>query len=233
MRTLFLSALGFSLAAHGAIAMAIPRAHAGSLAPAAVAEVTVDLVAEPPPPVPDVTPTPVQHAVTYVASARRAVVSPMSRHQDVAPPPPASAPGALAVASAALPRFSLVVGSAETTGGVVITGGVGQGTPTAAPAAAVDTLDDKGVSVPAYLVSSGRPEYPSEARAAGIEGDVPLEIVVDQGGRVVEASLLRRAGHGFDESALRAIRSYRFAPAQRDGVAVRVRMRWTVAFRLE
>jgi TonB family protein len=89
------------------------------------------------------------------------------------------------------------------------------------------------VSVPAYLLSSGRPEYPSEARAARVEADVPLEIVVDERGRVVESTLLRRAGHGFDESALRALQSYRFAPAQRAGVAVRVRMRWTVAFRLE
>jgi protein TonB len=212
--------------------MAIPRAHAGSLAPEPVVEVTVDLVAPEPEPPPLVTP-PAQRAVTYFASVRRgAVVSPVSRHQEVAPVPPASAPSALAVASPALPRFSLVVGSVETTGGVVSTGGVGQATPNATPAAA-DALDDRGASVPAYLVSSGRPEYPSEARSAAIEADVPLEIVVDEGGHVVASDLLHQAGHGFDEAALRAIRNYRFAPAQRDGHPVRVRMRWTVAFRLE
>ena len=45
-------------------------------------------------------------------------------------------------------------------------------------------------------------------------------------------SALRRAGYGLDEAALQAIRAYRFSPALRAGHPVRVRMRWTIQFRL-
>jgi protein TonB len=62
---------------------------------------------------------------------------------------------------------------------------------------------------------------------------LPLEIVVNASGSVVDARLLRHAGYGLDEAALRAIRAYRFAPAQRAGHGVSVRMRWVVDFRLD
>jgi len=44
--------------------------------------------------------------------------------------------------------------------------------------------------------------------------------------------VLRPAGYGLDEEAVRAMRAYRFSPARRDGLPVRVRMPWTVQFRL-
>ena len=89
-----------------------------------------------------------------------------------------------------------------------------------------------GVHVPARLVSSVVASYPMGARADDVEGDVVVEVVLDRGGQVVDARVARSAGHGFDDAALAAIRRYRFSPAQRDGHAVRVRMPWTVQFRL-
>jgi TonB family protein len=228
----FLPLLGFSLAAHGAVAVAIPWGGAGSLV-RAQSEITVDLVPAAPAaePVSEVMP-PVHPVLTYAAHPRSTTVA--RRSEAVAPVGPAPAPVVAAMPSADLPRFSLVVSSADSGGsGTVARAGLAQVAAKAAPAAASDEPEGPRVSVPASLVSSGRPEYPPEARAAAIEADVPLEIVVDEGGRVVESSLLRRAGHGFDESALQAIRTYRFAPAQRDGQPVRVRMRWSVAFRLQ
>ena len=59
-----------------------------------------------------------------------------------------------------------------------------------------------------------------------------LEIVVDAGGHVMDARVTKRAGFGFDDAALAAVRTYRFAPAQHEGRAVGVRMRWSVSFRL-
>jgi protein TonB len=75
--------------------------------------------------------------------------------------------------------------------------------------------------------------YPPEARAQEIETDVRVEVVVDETGRVVAARSLSNAGYGLDDAALRAIRQYRFAPATKDGRPVRIRMRWTVQFRLD
>jgi TonB family protein len=92
------------------------------------------------------------------------------------------------------------------------------------------TLSASQVSVPARLLISVPVAYPPEARAADVEANVAVEIVVDARGRVVEARALAASGYGLDAAALRAVRAYRFSPAQRAGHAVRVRMRWTVLF---
>ncbi|MEO6575623.1 MAG: energy transducer TonB, partial [Polyangiaceae bacterium] len=93
-------------------------------------------------------------------------------------------------------------------------------------------VPEAAVNVPARLVSSAPPIYPAAARAAEVEADVALELVLDSTGHVADAKVTRSAGYGLDRSALDAIRGYRFSPAQKDGRPVRVRMHWTVQFRL-
>jgi TonB family protein len=110
--------------------------------------------------------------------------------------------------------------------------GNGSGNGGGGESAAAVVYSVNAVSAPAKLVSSVTAAYPADARADDVEGDVGLEIVVDVEGRVVDAHVMKRAGHGFDESALVAIRRYRFSAAQREGRNVRVRMPWTVQFRL-
>ena len=95
-----------------------------------------------------------------------------------------------------------------------------------------DVLTEKDVSVSARPVLSSEPPYPSDARRADIEADVPVQILVDTGGRVLEARSLSHHGYGLEEAAVQAIRTWRFSPALRGGHPVRVRMRWTVQFRL-
>lgn len=106
------------------------------------------------------------------------------------------------------------------------------GTPANAADGDSDEVSERDVNVPARLRSSSPLVYPAVARQAEIEIDLPVEIVVDPDGRVAAARALTRAGYGLDEAALRAIREYRFSPALRAGRPVRVRMRWTVQFRL-
>jgi TonB family protein len=109
------------------------------------------------------------------------------------------------------------------------TGGVGTG----ASAGGDDVVvAASSVQVAARLVQSVAAAYPAGARSDDIEGEVGVEIVLDREGRVIEARVVRPAGHGFDEAALKAVRAYRFSPAQREGHTVRVRMPWTVQFRL-
>jgi TonB family protein len=148
---------------------------------------------------------------------------------------------AAAVAEAppsALPTFTIPSGAGRlATSGAVSAVGSGSGAPVAAGAGTGGSADDAvvpaaGVHVAARLVSSVVAAYPAAARSDDVEGDVGVEIVVDREGRVIEARVARPAGHGFDDAALTAIRRYRFSPAQRDGHAVRVRMPWSVQFRL-
>jgi len=94
-------------------------------------------------------------------------------------------------------------------------------------------LPESAVDQPARILSTVPVVYPESARAAGMEADVPLEIVVDGSGRVTSARHLAAQGLGLAEAALKAVRSYRFTPARRAGRTVPVRMRWIVTFRLE
>jgi TonB family protein len=147
---------------------------------------------------------------------------------------------------ASMPTFSMVIGNGGAVSGITgaggQSGGVGTGTAIGTGTGsgggpqgptAEGTLADSMVSEHAHLVSTLQPEYPADARAEGIEARVALEIVVDRSGRVADARVVRGAGHGFDESALGAIKRARFSPARRGENDVRVRMAWTVDFRLE
>lgn len=67
----------------------------------------------------------------------------------------------------------------------------------------------------------------------GVEGTVHLELVVGVSGSVESARLVRGVGYGLDEAALRAARRFRFAAATKGGRPVRVRMGWSMQFRLQ
>jgi TonB family protein len=73
--------------------------------------------------------------------------------------------------------------------------------------------------------------YPPEALRDRLEGTVGLEVVVDEGGHVVDARVVQPAGHGFDEAALAAVRQFVFEPARRDGVPIRSTVQLGYEFR--
>jgi protein TonB len=180
---------------------------------------------------PVVTPDAPARVANVVAKAAAASPSPpraealQHRTEGEAPPSVVTAP------TSAPPRFVMAFGTAATaTEGQSKTGGSGT---TEESGDATETYPESGVSSRARLLAGAPPEYPPAARAAAVEADLPLEIVVNASGSVVDARLLRHAGYGLDEAALRAIRAYRFAPAQRAGHGVSVRMRWVVDFRLD
>jgi periplasmic protein TonB len=145
---------------------------------------------------------------------------------------PAARPAVEAAAVTAAPaRFMLSAGTvatrATTAAAAPTTPGSG-----AAPSGEPAAFGEGDVNVPARLLAASPLVYPPAARQAGIEQDVPVDIVVDAGGRVVSAHAVVRAGYGLDDAAVHAIRDYRFSPAIRDGRPVTVRMRWTVHFQL-
>ncbi len=73
------------------------------------------------------------------------------------------------------------------------------------------------------------PEYPKEAAAAGIEGVVLAEIVIDEQGHVADARIVRSIPM-LDEAALKAVREWRFNPTVVNGRLVPVRMTVNVNF---
>jgi TonB family protein len=77
----------------------------------------------------------------------------------------------------------------------------------------------------------GTPQYPPEARAAGIQGVVIAEVVIDPFGNVTDAKVLRSIPL-LDEPALKAVRDWHYAPTVVNGQPVPVRMTVTVNFTL-
>ncbi len=74
-------------------------------------------------------------------------------------------------------------------------------------------------------------EYPPEAEAAGVQGDVLLSIVVDEQGSVRQAVVLDPGPHpGFAAAALHAIQRFRFRPAEIDGAPAAVEIEYRYAF---
>lgn len=75
-------------------------------------------------------------------------------------------------------------------------------------------------------------QYPEEARAAGIEGRVLVQFVVDERGRVIDPKVVRGLGYGLDAEALRVIQQARFRPGMKQGRSVKVQMSLPITFRL-
>lgn len=76
------------------------------------------------------------------------------------------------------------------------------------------------------------PDYPFSARQAGQEGEVLLDFLVNEQGRVVSVRVLSSTDRLFEEPAMRAVRNWRFEPGRRDGRVVAFRMTVPLVFRL-
>jgi TonB family protein len=73
------------------------------------------------------------------------------------------------------------------------------------------------------------PEYPAEARTAGLSGVVILEATIDPEGAVSDVRILRSV-NGLDEAAMAAVRQWRYTPTLLNGEPVPVIMTVTVNF---
>jgi protein TonB len=170
----------------------------------------------PPPPPPPIAPKP--------KAARPKAV-------EAAPPPPVAAP-APSAASADVPSFGIAMSGGVGLGGVAVPLGDslhGTREPVKRVAQAKTLVEPKKeVAVdecaePASKpkpIEMQKPEYTEEARGAGIEGKVRVELTVAADGSVREAKVLEALGHGLDEAALNAVRAAKFEPALHCGKPV-------------
>lgn len=125
-----------------------------------------------------------------------------------------------------LPDLGLELSGGGGPGGLAIP--VGRGPRDAAPAPVKKTLAAAPVATPTEdlcaeppakpkLLNLPQPAYTDQARAAGIEGKVRVELTVDATGKVVDAKVLSGLGHGLDEAAVAAARAATFEGAVRCG----------------
>lgn len=84
----------------------------------------------------------------------------------------------------------------------------------------------------AKLVFQPKPDYPEGAQEKGIEGTVLLESVIGVDGNVLDAAVRNEADPELANSALDAVRQWRYQPALLNGEPVEVVTTITVNFRL-
>jgi TonB family protein len=83
------------------------------------------------------------------------------------------------------------------------------------------------------ILDMERPEYPEYELAAGIEGDVTLEILVNDGGRVEKVwVLVARGPKSFEKASIQAAEQFRFKPPIVDGRPTAMWIRFQIRFRI-
>jgi TonB family protein len=73
---------------------------------------------------------------------------------------------------------------------------------------------------PAIETTLVDPSVSREEIPAGVEGDVIIEITIDEQGYVTATKLLKAFGYGIDEKILATVRNWHYRPATRDGVPI-------------
>jgi len=77
------------------------------------------------------------------------------------------------------------------------------------------------------------PPYPEEAKKLGIEGTVPLELWIDEKGRVRKVILIESLYPVLDSLAIEMVGQLRFSPAKKLYTPVAVRLFFPFTFTLE
>jgi len=79
-----------------------------------------------------------------------------------------------------------------------------------------------------------KPDYPSIARKAGVEGKVLLTIVIDEEGNVIKADVVFASPAGiFEDAAIKAILQWKYKPAKQRDKPIKVAMGYTMEFTLK
>jgi protein TonB len=82
----------------------------------------------------------------------------------------------------------------------------------------------------ARLISSVPPAYPPLARSQGVEGDITLDALIDETGRVTKIKTIS-GPELLQQAAAAAVRQWKYEPAALDGKAVPMHLTVTVKFR--
>jgi TonB family protein len=73
--------------------------------------------------------------------------------------------------------------------------------------------------------------FPEAAKRSRLQGSVELSFLIDENGQVGELQVLESGGAVFDDAVLETVKSWRYEPATKHGV--RVKMRWVQRFRFQ
>jgi protein TonB len=175
----------------------------------------------PPPPPPQAVPVKVIKPVARLLTqgklmAPRAIPKDVAIFKEAELPPEPAAGGVLGG-----------LGGGDILGG--LGGGSSAGAPPPPPKAAPSRIKLGGQVQAAKIVAQPQPLYPALARQARIQGNVVLHAIIDKDGRVGQLEVV--SGHPLlVQSALDAVKQWRYQPTQLNGDPVEVDTTITVTF---
>lgn len=97
---------------------------------------------------------------------------------------------------------------------------------------AVSVLAD-GKMEPPVPVRTVPPEIPQDFARAGGTGLVTVNFLVDEQGSVQDARVEKTSDPTLDESALKAVRKWKFKPAKKDGTPAPIRVSIPIKFEVQ
>jgi periplasmic protein TonB len=97
--------------------------------------------------------------------------------------------------------------------------------PTPVPVAEGELVALDADVTPPVRIRGGAAPYPEAARVMRQAGTVAVAMIVDEHGSPTELAVVESAGPVLDKAVLDAVRGWRFEPATKAGV--RVKVRWT------
>jgi TonB family protein len=113
--------------------------------------------------------------------------------------------------------LTLALGSLQEQVGVAA-----QGTPAASGSHAQKPIRIGGAVEQANLIQKVQPVYPTAAKAAGVQGKVLFEMVVSKDGVPIDIRVLESPDDELTQSALDAVRQWRYKPTLLNGDAVEI-----------
>lgn len=85
-------------------------------------------------------------------------------------------------------------------------------------------------TVPPILISRVIPRYPKAAKSTHVEGNVVIEMTINQKGAVTNARVVKGLQKSLDKAALNAVRQWKFKPAMTNGQPVKSPYSVTIHF---
>jgi protein TonB len=87
-----------------------------------------------------------------------------------------------------------------------------------------DLVDLAAVDEPPKILKTFEPAYPLHAKQFGKEGQITVNALINEAGNVIETGILKglKDDMGLEKAAADAVRKWKFQPAKKDGVNVKV-----------
>jgi TonB family protein len=107
--------------------------------------------------------------------------------------------------------------------------------PAAAPVQEGDLIELNAVTEPPKLLKMVDPVYPAAAQRVGREGNITVNALINEKGNVIDTAILKgiQDDKGLGRAAEVAVRKWRFEPARKNGVAVKVWKSFVIAFKAD